>query len=118
MLKLLALTTALTIAGTAMAHADTVVIEIATMTLAEGMTPDAFAKIDARVDAEHVSQQPGFISRQSGFEDDTWVAIVQWESHEAAQASMDNFASAPAAAEFMGGVDAESIVMTRYTSAN
>ncbi|MEO0944813.1 MAG: hypothetical protein AAFR73_12640 [Pseudomonadota bacterium] len=118
MLKSFILTTALTLGGAAMAQAESTVIEVATMTLADGMTPGAFAEIDARVDAEHVSQQPGFISRQSGFDGDAWVAIVQWESHEAAQASMDSFASAPAAAEFMGGVDAESIVMTRYTSAN
>lgn len=118
MLELLTFTTAMALGGAAVAQSDTVVIEIATMNLAKGMTAEGFAPIDARVDAEHVSQQPGFISRQSGFDGETWVAIVQWESHEAAQASMDGFASAPAAAEFMGAVDAESIVMTRYTSAN
>ncbi|KIC51368.1 hypothetical protein [Tateyamaria sp. ANG-S1] len=118
MFRSLFLASALTLSGMAIAQADTIVIEVATMTLAEGMTPEDFAEIDARVDAEHVSQQPGFISRQSGYEGDAWVAIVEWESHEAAQASMDSFVTAPAAAEFMGGVDAESIVMTRYTSAN
>ena len=118
MFKSLTLATALTFGGTLMAQAEQIVIEVATMTLADNMTAEAFAEIDARVDAEHVSQQPGFISRKSGFDGDQWIAIIHWESHEAAQASMDSFGSAPAAAEFMGGVDASSIVMTRYTSAN
>ena len=118
MIRTLALATALTLGGAPIALADSIVIEVATMTLAEGVTPEVFVEIDARVDAEHVSQQPGFISRQSGFDGDAWVAIVQWESHADAQASMDRFAAAPAAAEFMGGSDADSIEMTRYTSAN
>ena len=91
------------------------VVEIATMKLANGVTPEAFAGVDARVEAEHVSQQPGFVARETGATEDGWVAIVYWASVEDAEASMGSFASAPAAAEFMSMVDPESISMTRYS---
>jgi hypothetical protein len=40
--------------------------------------------------------------------------IVHWASADAAQASMDTFANAPAAAQFMGMIDASSMMMTRF----
>ena len=74
------------------------VIEIVTMNLAEGVTAQEFAPVDKAIEDEHVSQQPGFISRQAAFSDGKWVVVVNWDSAEAAQASMNSFASAPAAA--------------------
>ena len=111
-----ALITATLIAGVSMAHAqDTAtVVEIATFDFADGVTADAFAPVDARVEAEHVSQQPGFISRETGATETGWIAIVYWKSAADAQASMDSFADAPAAAEFMGMMDASTMAMTRY----
>lgn len=90
------------------------VIEIATMTFAPGVTAADFAPIDAQVERDHVSQQPGFLSRETGATETGWVAIVRWESADAAQASMDSFTSAPAASDFMAALDADSITMTRY----
>lgn len=105
--------------GAATAMADDIatnaqIVEIATMSLGAGVSPEDFAEVDARVEQEHVSQQPGFVARETGATADGWVAIVYWASAEDAQASMDSFATAPAAAEFMSMVDPESIVMTRY----
>lgn len=111
------LTTAALIVGATMAHAqDTTatVVEIATFNFAQGVTAEVFAPVDARVEAEHVSQQPGFVSREAGTTETGWVAIVHWESAEAAQASMDSFGNAPAAADFMGMMDVSTMVMTRY----
>lgn len=102
-------------ASLAQAEDTATVVEIATMTLAAGVTAAEFAAIDARVEAEHVSRQPGFVSRETGVTEGGWVAIIYWASVEAAEASMASFATAPAAAEFMSMVDADSIVMTRYT---
>ena len=111
------LTAATLLTGAAMAHAqdtNATVIEIATFEFAEGVTAETFAPVDARVEAEHVSQQPGFVSRETGATDTGWVAIVRWETAEHAQASMDSFAEAPAAADFMGLMNAETMRMTRY----
>lgn len=115
------LTTAALITGATMAQSqDTkaTVVEIATFDFAEGVTAEAFAPIDARVEAEHVSQQPGFVSREAGSTDTGWVAIVYWESAQAAQASMDSFGEAPAAADFMGLMDVSTMAMTRYDLKN
>lgn len=90
------------------------VIEIVTMTLASGVTAEAFAPVDKAIEDEHVSKQPGFISRQAASNDGDWVVVVNWESADAAQASMDSFASAPAAAQFMSMIDASTMAMTRY----
>lgn len=90
------------------------VVEIATFEFADGVTADTFAPVDARVEAEHVSQQPGFVSRETGATQTGWVAIVRWESADDAQASMDTFASAPAAADFMGMMNVETMQMARY----
>ena len=110
------LTAAVLIAGVSMAQAqDTAtVVEIATFDFADGVTAETFAPVDARVEAEHVSQQPGFVSRETGATDTGWVAIVHWASAADAQASMDSFADAPAAAEFMEMLDVSTMTMTRY----
>ncbi len=90
------------------------VVEIATFALAEGVTVEAFTPIDKAVEDQHVSKQPGFISRQVASDGSQWLVIVHWENAEAAQASMDSFANAPAAAEFMSNMDASTMTMTRY----
>lgn len=107
--------TLLTVATMANAQdTNATVVEIATFDFAEGVTAETFAPVDARVEAEHVSQQPGFVSRETGVTETGWVAIVHWETAEDAQASMDSFADAPAAADFMRLMDAETMRMTRY----
>ncbi|MCK0141072.1 hypothetical protein [Aliiroseovarius sp. F20344] len=89
------LTTAFMLLGSAAMAQDNGVIEIITMNLAECVTAEAFAPIDKAMEDEHVSKQPGFISRQSAFSDGKWAVVVNWKSPEEAQASMDSFASAP-----------------------
>lgn len=106
--------------GVAMAQADEMksgasIVEIATFELAEGVSVEAFAKLDARVAAEHVSLQPGFVARESGSAENGWVAIVYWESLEASEASMASFATAPAAADFMANLNASTMSMTVYS---
>lgn len=97
---------------------DAKVVEIATMELADGVAREAFAVVDARVEADHVSQQPGFVSRETGYVDGRWVAIVYWASINDAEASMEGFSNAEAAAEFMSMVAPGSIEMTRYELGN
>ena len=90
------------------------VIEIITMSLAEGVSAEDFEPVDKAIEEEHVSKQPGFVSRQAAFSDGKWAVVVNWESAETAQASMDSFADAPAAEKFMSMIDASTMSMTRY----
>ncbi len=110
------ITLTMMLGGTAMAQ-ETGVIEIVTMKLADGVSAQAFEPVDKAIEDEYVSKQPGFISRQAAFADGKWAVVVNWESAETAQASMDSFASAPAAEKFMSMIDASSMSMTRYEMA-
>jgi hypothetical protein len=75
-----------------------------------------FAPIDKAVETQHVSKQPGFISRESAAgENGEWLVIVHWRSTKDADASMASFASAPAAQAFMAKIDASSLAMKRYS---
>lgn len=100
--------------GSAAQAQDKGVIEIVTMSLASGVTPEDFEPVDRAVEVEHVSLQPGFISRQAAFRDGTWAVVVHWESAAAAQASMDSFAAAPSTEKFMGMIDVSTMSMIRY----
>ena len=92
------------------------IVEVAPVKLKEGVTPDEFYAVDRAVEMQHVSQQPGFISRESAVSGDReWLAIVHWHSMEDAEASMESFSSAPATAEFMSKLDADTMIMKRYT---
>ncbi|MEO0826729.1 MAG: antibiotic biosynthesis monooxygenase family protein [Cyanobacteria bacterium J06639_16] len=93
-----------------------IIVEVATFKLQEGVTPDEFYAVDQAVETQHVSQQPGFISRESAVSDDNeWLVIVHWRSIEAAEASMASFSGAPATAEFMSKLEVDTMVMKRYT---
>lgn len=91
------------------------VIEVATFRLQSGVTPAAFLPLDRAVEAEHVAQQPGFLSRESGSgEDGTWVVIVHWRSLADADASMATFMEASATAPFLAKIELDTMVMQRY----
>lgn len=100
-------------AGAVMAQ-DKGVVEIVTMNLRDDVSVEAFAAVDRAVEDQHVSKQPGFISRETAVSGHKWLVVVHWKSAEAAQASMDTFVDAPSASEFMGMIDASTMTMTRY----
>lgn len=105
------------VAGSASAQklAAKPVIEVVTLQLKPGVTPEQFAPIDKAVEVQHVSRQPGFLSRESApGTDGKWLVIVHWRSIADADGSMKTFANAPAAAQFMQMIVPDSMVMTRY----
>ncbi len=96
-----------------------VVIEVVTLKLLDGVSYADFTDIDKAVETDHVSRQPGFISRESApGEDRGWLVIVHWASNEDADASMSTFMGAAAAKTFMSSIDADSMVMKRYSKSN
>lgn len=110
--KTIALGLALSLAGWSV---NAEVIEIATFKLKEGVSAQQFAPLDKAVEVDHVSQQPGFLSRETAYsEDGVWLVVVHWASIEDADASMNSFMGAPAAANFMSHLDAETMSMKRY----
>ena len=94
-----------------------VIIEIATVTLLDGVTYGEFTPIDTAVRTEHVAKQPGFLAREAAAgENGEWLVIVWWRSIEDAEASMASFATAPAAKAFMEKIDPSTLSMKRYRS--
>ena len=93
------------------------IIEIATFKLKEGVSVADFQPLDKAVEEQHVSKQPGFISRESAATaDGEWVAIVHWRSVADVDASMASFADAPATAQFMANLDVSTMAMKRYVA--
>lgn len=102
-------------ANTAFAADNHPVIEVVTLKIKPGISYKEFKKIDKAVEDQHVSKQPGFISRESAAgQNQEWVVIVHWRSVEDADASMKSFTAAPAAGKFMQSIDSSSMKMTRY----
>jgi hypothetical protein len=92
------------------------VVEVVTLKLKNGVSYADFGPIDKAVETQHVSKQPGFISRESAAgENGEWLVIVHWRSAKDADASMASFASAPAAQDFMAKIDASSLAMKRFS---
>lgn len=100
-------------AGVVMAQ-ENGVVEIVTMNLKDDVSAGAFAIVDKTVEDQHVSKQPGFVSRETAVSRRKWLVVVHWKSAAAAQASMDTFANASAASQFMSMIDASTMTMTRY----
>ena len=91
------------------------VIEIVTFKLKPGVSAAEFRPVDKAVEREHVSKQPGFVSRESASgADGEWLVIVHWRSEKDAEASMASFSKAPAAAQFMSKINASTMSMKRY----
>lgn len=91
------------------------VIEIVTFKLKPGISIHAFESVDKAVEREHVSKQPGFISRESAHgADNEWLVVVHWRSVKDADASMATFQHASAAGQFMSMIDASTMSMKRY----
>lgn len=93
---------------------QTDVVEIVTFTLKEGVSVADFVPVDKAVEDQHVRRQPGFVSREVAASGRDWLVIVRWATAAAAQASMDSFATAPAAARFLDMLDLSTMRMTRY----
>lgn len=91
------------------------VVEVATFKLKDGVSESDFSRLDTAVASTHVSKQKGFMTRSAEMtKDNYWRVIVHWENIESAEASMQSFANASAAAEFMQAVDTSTMVMRRY----
>lgn len=106
---------ALQAGGAAAAGASSKVVEVVPFKLKQGVTPAEFRAVDKDVEKQHVSRQPGFVSRESAAgENGEWLVIAHWSSRKDADASMASFEKAPAAANFMSKIDASTMSMKRY----
>lgn len=90
-------------------------VEVITVRLQEGSDPDGFVAANKALEESYISQQPGFIAREIGVnEDGEWTIVLHWESAADSEASIAKFESAPGVEEFMSYLDTETMSITVF----
>ena len=92
------------------------VIEITTFKFKESVNADDFWKEDATITATYTSKQPGYISRESGYnsEKNEVVVVVKWKTMTDAETSMNKFMTDTSVTKYANMIDGSSMKMTRY----
>lgn len=92
------------------------VLEVTTFKTKSTVNNSVFNKLDAEVEGNFTINQPGFIKRQSGVDNEgNYVVLVYWDTHENAEASMQKFMSDASVAEYASMIDGSTMNMSRYT---
>ncbi|WP_276165662.1 nuclear transport factor 2 family protein [Zobellia alginiliquefaciens] len=92
------------------------VLEVTSFNLKTTASEQEFNKLDAEVQNNFTSEQPGFIRRQSGVDENgKYVVIVYWKSLTDAKASMDKFMKDPSVATYAGMIEGSTMKMSRFT---
>ncbi|RKR13012.1 putative SnoaL-like aldol condensation-catalyzing enzyme [Maribacter vaceletii] len=92
------------------------VLEVTTFNLKTTANALEFNKIDAVIENNYTSKQPGFIRRQSGVnEQGKYVVLVYWKSLADAKASMNKFMSDSSVTNYASMIEGESMKMSRFT---
>jgi hypothetical protein len=88
------------------------VVELAIFKLKDGVTRD---QLLATVDGvtEWAKRQPGFVSRDLTYSDesDTWIDVIWWESADAAHAAAEAAMTSESCAPMFGLIDLEGTQM-------
>ncbi len=91
------------------------VLEVTTFKTKSITNTLAFNTLDAEIESTFTNKQPGFISRQSGInENGEYVVLVNWETLENAKASMEKFMTDPSVADYASMIEGSSMKMSRY----
>ncbi|WP_343329958.1 nuclear transport factor 2 family protein [Polaribacter staleyi] len=95
---------------------EPLVLEVTTFSLKTPVNNQTFNKLDAKVEDNFTSKQPGFIRRESGVnENGTYTILVYWKTLADAKASMKKFMSDASVADYAGMIEGASMKMNRFT---
>ncbi|MEM7343267.1 MAG: MBL fold metallo-hydrolase [Chloroflexota bacterium] len=90
-------------------------LEVITVELASDATAEDFLTANQAIQADYASQQPGYLSRETGVsEEGQWRIAVQWEAKADSDASIAGFGEAPGLEDFMTTLNPETMVVTQY----
>jgi hypothetical protein len=93
-------------------------VEIVRLRPANGVSEAEFLAASDRFEEAYMKKRHGFQKRTLlRGENGEWAVIVNWESAEDAQASMDAFPNDPASAPFNAVIDAATFEMKRFAIA-
>jgi predicted SnoaL-like aldol condensation-catalyzing enzyme/heme-degrading monooxygenase HmoA len=91
------------------------IMEVTTFKIKSDASPAAFKKLDAKVEADFTSKQPGFIKRQSGVDEKgAYVVVVFWDKLANADASIKKFMTDSSVADYAKMIDESSMKMERF----
>lgn len=91
------------------------VLEVTTFTSKATTSAATFNRLDAEIENNFTSKQPGFIKRQSGVnEKGEYAVLVYWNTLEDAEASMQKFMADESVADYASMIDGPSMKMSRY----
>lgn len=92
------------------------VLEVTTFSYSPNVVETKFWEEDAKVENNYTSKQPGFISRESGYNDSSGrvVVVVRWQSLKDAEASMQKFMQDGSVQTYAGMIHSPSMEMARY----
>ena len=92
------------------------VIEITTFNINSDVDTATFEARDGEIEQDFASQQPGFIRRTSGKDQDgKYAVIVFWETLEDADNSIAAFGSDPSVADYFGMIDGSTFSALRFS---
>lgn len=92
------------------------IIEITTFKIKSTVKTKDFWKEDAKIDANYTSKQPGYISRESGFDNETneVLIVAKWNTKKDADASMQKFMTDNSVANYVNMIEGTTMKMKRY----
>lgn len=91
------------------------VLEVTTFKLKTTTNASIFNALDANVENNFTSKQPGFIKRQSAVnENSEYVVLVYWDNNENADDSMQKFMSDTSVADYASMIDGSTMKMSRF----
>ncbi len=95
---------------------ESYVIEVTTFKYKTSVNAEGFWKEDAKIQDIYTSKQPGYISRESGYSEDTneVVVVVRWKTMADAETSMAKFMGDDSVAAFVNMIDEPTMKMARY----
>lgn len=91
------------------------ILEVTTFSLKSSANEQIFNTLDAEVEENFTSKQPGFIRRESAVnENGEYVVLVYWKTLADAQASMKKFMTDASVGEYAGLIEGASMKMNRF----
>lgn len=97
----------------------TMYIETGKMKLKEGVTDEQFIAIEKNIRGGIINQQPGFISREFGKDNEgNWYFIIKWTSKEAGDAWTPIFQKDPNGQAMMNALDFSTVRQEHFTVVN
>ena len=92
------------------------VIEVTTFKYNATVDADKLWTRDAEIDTDYTSKQTGYISRESGYSENSneIVVVVRWQTQADADASMKKFMEDTSVADYAAMINGSTMKMSRY----